>query len=270
MRKYRKVLLLGCLCGILCVFSDMVNMEEISLSQIILRTTFSQTWYHAGFIMSIMKMFIPLLLFQILCGSMIYRYFCCASVYYFTRNASRRKWFLLECAKLYLTCLSFLIIMILTGAAALLLVGKVTIDSSVVWIGGYYLLIYSLYLFGFTLGINVLSLAWNSTAGIAVPAIIQIMGIAFYTMMSQFADPVTGYLAADRAWMVYINPFAQLAFGIHTRNGKPVFSIFGPQEFPFELNMSVAYVGIIAIFAVAAGCAAVNRHEFITNDKEIE
>ena len=128
MRKYRKVLLLGCLCGILCVFSDMVNMEEVSLSQIILRTTFSQTWYHAGFIMSIMKMFIPLLLFQILCGSMIYRYFCCASVYYFTRNASRIKWFLLECAKLYLTCLSFLIIMILTGTAALLLVGKVTID----------------------------------------------------------------------------------------------------------------------------------------------
>lgn len=270
MKKYRKILFLAVACGVLCVFSNMSHVKELQLSDIIFRIAFGYAWYDIVYIVPIMALFLPLFLFQILCGSMIYRYFCCASVYYFTRNGNRIKWFLMECGKLYVTTIGFLVVMFLSGTIALSFVSDITIDQDVLWMGGFYFLLHSLFLFSFTLAINVLSIVWNSTAGIVIPVGIQLMSIAFYTMLSGFSNTESGGLSPENAWMIYGNPFAQIVFRIHTIDGKAISSVLGEEAFTFDLRTSVVYMAVVAVSVIVGGCVVVHNHEFITNDKELE
>lgn len=269
MKQYLRYLWIGVVCGILCIFGIWIHSDGCTLSQIILSKSFIYVEFEPSHITVVSREFIPLLLFQILYGSFIYRHFCSASVYFFSRKQDRTKWFLCESGKLYILTLEYLIVMLVTGSLLTALVVPVEFDESAILLAVYYLLIQSLFLFATTIGINICSIIFDNGIGFAIFAAIEMFGIAGYLMMGRIL-PEDGILTQQYVWLLKINPFAHLVFRVHSSKWPSISGMLNIEGITFDLNSSVLFFLIISLIFVALGVVCVNRHDFITNNKELE
>ena len=109
MRYYTRFLLVGAASGFFCVFNYAKNGMAQTLADIVMLFGFSSADCQLNQIMEGTYWYMPLFLFQIFYGSYIYRHFCSASIYFFSRCCSRTRWFLKEALTLYLFAVVYLL-----------------------------------------------------------------------------------------------------------------------------------------------------------------
>ena len=162
-----------------------------------------------------------------------------ASVYFFSRNINRIKWFLEESGKLYINTVLYLIVFNLVGISVTSLFIKVTIDEGVLLLIIYYILIHSLYLFFSTLAINVVAIISSSEIGFIVVEGIALLQMAMYLMLGkQIKDDI---IEGINLFMLKSNVIANLIFPIHSSHIQNVNKFINEKGIDFDLNFSIIY-----------------------------
>ena len=114
---------------------------------------------------------LPFLVFQALAGISFYRHYCTASVYIFSRMPNRLRWYAKECTLLALETLLYQALVLAAAigvAAARWTVTDVAHGLPVLLC---HLLIWSLWTFAFTLGVNLLAIFVGSSTAFAALAL---------------------------------------------------------------------------------------------------
>ena len=131
---------------------------------------------------------LPFLLFEALAGTSFYRHYCTASVYIFSRMPNRLRWYAKECALLALETLLYQALMLAAAigvAAARWTVTDVAHGLPVLLC---HLLIWSLWTFAFTLGVNLLAIFVGSSTAFAALAAVQMVCISALIVLNRLED----------------------------------------------------------------------------------
>lgn len=270
MRYYMKFLWIAFFCGIFCILGCTINVFEdsyIPLSEILLIPTYIDIDYYMQYIPNIMFGYIPLLLFQVFYGTYIYRHFCCASVYYFSRCCNRIVWFLKECIQLYCFAFAYLLIFIISGVMVTNLFLKVMVDEGSLYIFAYYMLIYSFFLWFTTMAVNIVGILFTSNVGFVVVEGFVFFGAAVYTISGEYLMSINA-LVTDYQWMIKWNLFSHLVFGIHNSRIEELNQFINQKGISFDLNESLLVFIILSIVTMIVGCVVVYYHDFINMEQE--
>lgn len=254
MKYYLKFVWVGIFCGVFCMLGYAVRNEEFFCSDIVLLFGMGEVNYFVQYLSNIAYWFTPLLFFQIFFGTYLYRHFCAASIYYFSRYPQRIKWFVKEVAYIYIFGIVYLISMIISGIISCTLISNVTFDINVIKVLGVYLLIYSLYLFVTTLGINIVAILCNSNVGFMVVEGINMFFVAAFTIVGEFFAP-EGVILKEYEWLLKANPIYYL--------------IFDSNKDLIDFYVSIILYLIFAVLLLCFGCFVINKHNFIETNKEI-
>ncbi len=266
MKYYVRFLLIAVLFGILGVGFFLKSNSTIYLSDIILNLGFNVADYYIPYILPITERYIPLLVFQVVYGTFIYRRFCSASVYFFSRHCNRTIWLLKETIKLYLLGVAYLILLVFSGVLSTSLFSSFNIDSVSIPLGIYYVLIYSLFLLVTTLGINILSILFTSNVSFVITEGVILFAIAGFTILGNYFTE--DELAGKYVCLIKINPFSHLVLKFHSSKIENLNYLINEKGILFDLNNSLFLFFIATLLVISFGCIVVNRHDFIESNKE--
>lgn len=266
--KIIKTVLVGLIVGIVCVGTGFLNLEYIPLSKIILSNAFDGVDYYPQYISMFTFQYMPLFIFQIFFATYIYKHFCSASVYYFSRSINRINWFLKEVTKIYANAVIYLLTMCASEMIVISMFSTITVDSSAIIITLYYIFIYSLYLLATTLAINVASIMFSSNIGfITVQSIILLSISVFFLLGNYIKDDI---LTEKIIMLLKSNIIANLIFTIHSSRIGKISNLINIKGINFDLNFSIIYYLVLCVAIIIIGCFVVEKHEFIINSKEME
>ena len=172
--KVIKSILIAVVLGIVYVGIGLMKIDNIKMSEILLANTMSGVEFYPQYISTFSFEYIPIFVFQILFATNIYKHFCSASIYFFSRNANRIKWYLKEVTNIYLEIL--FIYMFTT----------IKIDDGAVIIAIYYIAIYSIYLLSTTLAINIVSILFGSNIGFAIVQGIVLLSVSIFFILGNY------------------------------------------------------------------------------------
>lgn len=266
--KVVKTVLMAFIVGIVCVGTGFFELENVPLSKIMLSNAFDGIDYYPQYISMFTFQYMPLFVFQIFFATYIYKHFCSASVYYFSRNINRMKWFLKEAAKIYAQAVIYLFAMCVSQIIVISLFSTITIGSSAIIMTLYYIFIYSLYLLATTLAINVVSIMFSSNIGFITVQSIILLSISVFFVLGNYIkdDMLTGKIIL----LLKSNIIANLIFSIHSSRIGKINNLINIKGIDFDLNYSILYYLLICSVVIILGCYVVEKHEFITNSKEVE
>lgn len=263
--KFIKTIVLAIIVGIFSLGVGNFNQSEVSLSNIILYSAFSGVDYYPQYIVYLTYQYMPLLIFQLAFGLCIYQHFCTASVYFFSRNTHRIKWFLKEIGKLYVNIILYLVLFNGIGVMIISLFSKIYLDDGTIPLIIYYIIIYSLYLLSTTLAINVIAILFSSNVGFIVVESVILSSMCTFLLLGRIKDDV---VEGFHLFLLKSNLIANLVFPIHSSKISNINQLINEKEIYFELDFSIIYYLVICIFIIAIGCYIVKKREFTVNNKE--
>ncbi len=266
MKYYLRFLFFAAFWGILnSVFAG--NADSTAFSSIVLDVGFGNTVLVISDAGNFFLWYFPLLFFHVFFGTYIYRHFCSASIYFFSRCCNRTLWFLKECGILYAFSLLYLIILITSGTLAVKLQTTVTFDKESWIILAYYLIIHSLFMFFTTLCINLIAILVSSSDGFIYVEGILIFCIAtFFVVGEKYYHSVP--TASSHLGLIKWNPISHIIFSIHSSSIVSVDKLINKNGLDFDLNVSVAVFSLLVLFAVIGGVIAVNKYNFMDINQE--
>ena len=251
----------------------LVNVDKTNgtlFSEIVLSVSYHQyvlTIDNTGCYDKLITCFLPSVIFQIIAGTEIYRHFCSSSVYYFSRCCNRKRWFFKESLTLYFLTLQFYIVFLLSYTVMLSLICSVKIDDGSIILAVYYIIIFSLWNFAFSLLINVLSIFFKSHGGFSISIGIQLffsmLYIAFESIIVKIYDG-----DAKAELILKAIPFSHLFIGWHSSTSGEINSIINILNMNFDLNFSVLVLFLFAVLTVIFGIIVIERTDFICSNKE--
>lgn len=251
MRYYLRFMLVAAGCGAFAMIYYIFPDKTISSAQLIDILAMVNVMDEPTYLNHITFLYAPMLFFEIFFGMYIYRHFCTANYYFFSRKNNRVKWFLCECIKLYGYALIYILSTIL-GAGIFAMCSKLVYYDALMWREClYYVLIYASHLVAVTLLINVIAILTNSTIAFTIVELAVMTQIAVYSMSSKLFGGETGEFKALK-----YNPFAYLVFWVQ-------------QEYNRYVQGIVIYL-VLVILVAMAGCIVVSRHDFIQSNNETE
>lgn len=266
--KVIKTVLVAFIVGIVCVGTGFFELENVPLFKMILSNAFDGVDYYPQYISMFTFQYMPLFVFQIFFATHIYKHFCSASVYYFSRNINRINWFLKEVLKIYANTVIYLVTMCASEMIIIRMFSTITVDCSAIIIALYYIFIYSLYLMATTLAINVASIIFSSNIGfITVQSIILLSISIFFLLGNYIKDDI---ITEKIILLLKSNMIANLIFSIHSSRIENINDLINIKGINFDLNFSIIYYLVLCVTIIIIGCLVVEKHEFITNSKEIE
>lgn len=272
MRYYTRFLLVGAASGFICIFNYAKNGMAQTFADIVMLFGFSSADCQLNHILEGTHWYMPLFLFQIFYGTYIYRHFCSASIYFFSRCCSRTRWFLKEALTLYLFAVAYLLAALAGGGGAARLFGTVTPGAELLPLLWHYLAIHSLFLFATTLLINILSVLPSSDTGFLI-----VEGVAFFFIAAFF---ITGELFIpgglvreiphENVWMLLGNPFAHLVLYLHEGRMPAMDSSIIIHGISISMWTSTAVFFTAGILVLLWGCYIVNHYDLVGADHEAE
>ncbi|WP_078553746.1 hypothetical protein [Bacillus alkalicellulosilyticus] len=242
--------------------------EEIVLSDIIIEFSFSNVDIILVYLIEVSIRLLPLLLFQILFGTYIYKHFCTASIYYFSRCHNRIKWFMKECSKLYLLAFIYPLIMVSSGTMVTSITNDVVFDMGSIILLVYFVFIYSFWLFLTALLMNVIAIKVDSSLGFMVIVGLQLASVALLILWENVLPLVNTDLLERNTSLLQINPISHLILAWHSSTIEVVNDKINHLTIHFDLNNSVFVLLFICVVVVMFGCYVVKNQQWITFNKE--
>jgi len=268
MRTYFKYFLFSALLGAFCCLFYINQSESVCFSDIILKFSFSEFVIHISYLAIFSAWFLPLLVFQALFGTYIYRHFCSASVYYFSRCGHRVSWFIKEAVSLYPYTIIYLLIMLSTGTIIAGITNHLYFDKASLLILIYYLLVHSLWLYLTTLLINILAIKLSSGGAFIIVAGFQIFCIALFAYWGNNPNFGEYPLQEKYARILQFNPLSHLVIGWHSSRIDIVNEKINALGMQFDLNRSIVLFFLLSIVVISAGCLVVKKQDFIVTNIE--
>lgn len=220
-------------------------------------------------IMLILNMF-PIFVFQFVYGTYIYRHFCTASVYWFSRCPHRSRWFIKESFFLWgLSCI-YAMCFYGTGCSISFWGWKTKWTGWTVLFFLYSVTILALWLFITTMLINVLSLYKGSMFGFGCVAAWQLACTGILQLWNNILSFENGIDILKKGILLKINPISHVVLCWHSSK----ILIFDEQlcglPITFPLSESVVYMLIMAILSWCTGVFVIRRKEILVENMEWE
>ncbi len=268
MSTYLKCIITSLLWGVLESLFYLRLNEKIILSDIIFQFSFLKKYIETPYIIDMTIKFLPYLIFQILFGTCIYKHFCSASNYYFSRCINRTKWLLREAFLLYTYVLIFLFCMLAGGVMVTVITNELIFDLESIILLLYYLIIYSLWLYLTTLLINIIAVRFNSSVAFIAIAGLE-MGCIFSLVLWENVLPLQDSPFIDRNFLfLQLNPVAHLVLAWHSSFIEKLNMRINIYYQSFDLNISVVLFLLLSIIVTVVGCIVVKRKDLIIANNE--
>ena len=246
--------------------------NEIALSETVLQLSGSRGPFSLGFSLDGLITFslklIPSFLTEIFLGTWIYRSFCTASIYVFSRYPKRIRWYFSKVLQLFF--IIFFLSFIYTLSAVL--TAQVRLDLYTDILGNkiffYHIVIHSIWTATMCLLMNCIAICLGSNIAYSVTMSFQIICIAFL----HIADFLIQKKMVGSSYSVLLkfDPLAHIVLGWHT--DVILFGIDGVnrQYLDIDLRESVFLLAILMSVLIFVGAALTKNHEFYSNDLEKE
>ena len=200
---------------------------------------------------------LPFLVFQALAGISFYRHYCTASVYIFSRMPNRLRWYAKECALLALETLLYQALVLAAAIGVSAVRWTVTDVAHGLPVLLCHLLIWSLWTFAFTLGVNLLAIFVGSSTAFAALAAVQMVCISALIVLNRLEDnPALAQLVKR------VNPITCLILSWQTSRFTPL------GGGGIYLEDSLALVLILAAGVAVLGGYLVERHDLLVSHSD--
>lgn len=189
-------------------------------------------------------------LFELLYGNRIAGHFGIASAYYFTRQVDTDRWFLKEAGKLFGITLIY-VLAYYVGRLGIVFWGnnyRVT-DKSIMAVLALVLCV-TLYLYIFTLLVNVLAILWDGTAAFLTVASLQLAALG---ALAVIADRRLRSLLGGLP--VKANPISHIMLSWHSSNYWTRY--MNKFHLHFPIGQSFMYFAVLTGVLLVAGCMVV-------------
>ncbi len=261
---------IGMLLGAMpCVF--MIGMDW-TVSEMVYAIGFGGVSIGKSSVVEFVIAWFPILFFQVWLGNYIYEHYCVSSVYFFSRCTKKVSWYLREVGKLYLWALLYVLVMFM-GAYLLGVFGNtghhIYWDETAGILLFYYVAIYSLWLFGTTLLINIVGIIWDSSKGFMMVVGAQMICTALYAVLSEWLNFME-YTEGEMEMQVLVLkliPVSNLVLKWHSNHlaGTPILE--GAFGFEYEFIYSVVGMFVMSCLVIVVGVYVVKRSDFLDNGK---
>lgn len=269
LRRYGWCVAIGVVCGALLSFSSINPYDgQTTLQDLVLQLSGSrgdfvmELYYGAmvdfGFLM------LPFFLYQFYGGIQLYRQFCVASVYIFSRTTDRVKWYFGE---LWGMCKGLLVLQVFLQGTTLLVAA---LRWDVVWtregwiLLGVHVLLFTLWTFAMALGVNLLALVWGSSAGFLTVFAIQ-AGMLAVLCAGAKLEPADHALAR----LLFLDPISRLVLGWQSGGTFGLESAL-PAEYGHVLTLSgsLLLVALMTVAVVILGLVVIEKKDILVSNLE--
>ncbi len=260
MKVYKLVIIsiiLGFFSGILELYALMAFYEDsFSVYELIDYLGRRYAEYKLVYMGELVYKYIPMLFFHVFFGTAIYKNFCVAGIYYFTRTEKINSWIIKEFLKVALASILFSLGILVGGACYCKVRGQLTVEWNIdtLLLGISFIVLTTLFMYISTILINVVALLSESGFGFVLSEMFILFNIVVFCA---YGDVFGDYHPTDKyAWVMKINPFRHLIFLFKTE--------------PIHYYKSVIYFCILAVGISIIMALLIRTHEFISNNQEID
>ena len=269
LRRYGWYVAIAVVCGALLSFSRINPYGgQITLSNLVLQLSGSRGEFAMGLYYGAMIDFgflmLPFFLYQFYGGIQLYRQFCVASVYVFSRTTNRVKWYFTE---LWGMCKGLVVLQVLLQGTTLLVAA---LRWNVVWttegwiLLGLHVLLFTLWTFAMALGVNLLALVWGSSAGFLTVFAIQ-AGMLAALCAGNGLEPSDPTLAR----LLLLDPISRLVLGWQSGGALGLESAL-PAEYGHVLTLSgsLLLVALMTVAVVILGLVVIQKKDILVSNLE--
>ena len=201
---------------------------------------------------------IPDYMFELYIGIELYRHFCTASVYVFSRTPNRSRWYIREVIEVAVAVFGYQIIKMFAAMSVTFLHYKIEPDHFGFFLLVFHIIVYSLLVFTVSLLINLISIKYGSNN-----AFIWIVGIQiFMTALLELVQIFESNLTLTKIFL-NVNPIAHLVVGWHTGTIKELKNSLEVTYIRLDFKVTLVTMLAISIFSVIVGMYLVSQHEFL-------
>lgn len=201
---------------------------------------------------------IPDYMFELYIGIELYRHFCTASVYVFSRTPNRSRWYIREVLEVAVAVFGYQIIKMFAAMSVTFLHYKIEPDHFGFFLLVFHIIVYSLWVFTVSLLINLISIKYGSNN-----AFIWIVGIQiFMTALLELVQIFESNLTLTKIFL-NVNPIAHLVVGWHTGTIKELKNSLEVTYIRLDFKVTLVTMLAISIFSVIVGMYLVSQHEFL-------
>lgn len=275
-RKISVICLLAMLFGILSVSYVNPYTGEITLSELILQLSGSRGEFALGFSMSELLEFamrmIPGWIVEAFLGIALYRHFCTASIYVFSRCADRKKWYWKEMGFLGADVLLFQSV----TAASVIIVSQIRCEVKMnpegMMLAMYHIFIHFLWIYSATVVINLLALKAGSSLAFAIVIFGQTFCIGLLNLVQMMDRFYTDSVAA-KILLIKLNPVSHLVLGWHSSYIRSVDTVLksftGIPCDAFYAEVSLISLFLVTVMILKMGSIVIGKHDLLVSDAEM-
>lgn len=262
--KLHNVKLLFCIAiiGGLFLAIGYVNPFEpqLFLSEMILQLSGSRGNLALGISMpeliSFALLLVPDLVFETYFGTMLYRHFCTASIYVFSRYPRKMWWYGKE---LYFLLTHTFVYQIILSATVIIVTSiryQLVFDHAGIILLIYHIFLRTLWTFSMTLLINIISIYFDSNPAFFFAVGGQLISISLLTLIKK------------HEMALYGNPVAHLVLGWHSSSLAVINQVLSPpyQGLYFKSSLCLN-IGLSILFSIL-GAVLVKKHDIIVSNLE--
>lgn len=229
--------------------------ETLLLSELVCQLSGDKLGFGMGELLKFTLVMLPFLVFQAYMGTMLYRNYCTASVYVFSRIPKRLVWYRREVVALGVECLAYQLLVVLSAVVVSMRL-PVILDGRGVELLIYRVAIWSMWTFACTLGINLLAIRFDSSVAFAAVVGVQAVFISLFTILAPLQEQKQEVLLET---LKRINPVSCLVLGWHT-------SRFWEGQGIIYIQDSLLAVVVMAAVVTWIGARVVKNYDLLVSD----
>ncbi|MDR2043410.1 MAG: hypothetical protein LBQ15_03405 [Clostridium sp.] len=244
---------------------------KISLSEFVLQLSGSRGEFALGLSMpelvSLITRMLPMYIFQVYFGTVLYRHFCTASIYVFSRYPKRVRWYLRETLWVGILACLFQIVILATASFLTVIRFQLRMDWAGIVLLAYHFLIHTAWLSAMTLSVNLLAISIGSSASFMMVISFQVICITLLGCVGTFQRYLD--VTAFSEIFLVLNPISHLVLGWQSsKNGAMNQALHSPYSV-LDLNHSVLFTLFLSVVITLWGVGFIKNHDFLTADLEM-
>lgn len=260
MRKKLVLLSLAILFGIALAYSYInPNSASVTVSEVILQLTGSRGSFQLGINFTELIQFIirlvPSFVFQALCGIMLYKHYCIACVYIFSRITNRVVWYSKNTLAIALLSILYYFVVLMAAVITTSIRWELIWDPNASKAIINYIIIWSAWTYIYTLMVNIISIYIGSGLSFTIVLAIQSILISSLRFLTLFEEN-----SAIRHVLMRMNPVTCLIFGWQTSRKDVINAIY------FE--DSILLVCALAIIVILLGGVIIKKRDLLISGEE--
>lgn len=267
-RQIPFIILLGICCGALLSLAY-INpyYNEILFSELVLQLSGSRGNIVLGVsppeLLSFCAELTPYFLFELYIGTNLYRHFCTASVYIFSRATNRIVWYLKESITIIFLAMLYLSSLLLTSTIVAAFRYEIRWDSLGFVLFISHAAIYTCWIYTMTLLVNLLSIVFGSEIAFVLTLGGQSIMVMLLALLRVFENNYSHFQVA-----IKVNPISRLIIGWQSLFFDSSQIAFGSQGYGLSIITSLELIFVLSIFVFVSGAVLVYKLDIITADFE--